>query len=218
MIRVLLVDDHALVRTGFRMILSGQPDMTVCGEAESGEQALLLVREQQPDVILMDMHLPGISGLDACIRILRQHPHCRILALTALDAMPTPRKFLEAGAAGFLTKACAADELLRAIRRVASGGKYLSPEVAQSIALDSVGVHASQCLDTLTKREMEVLISTARGENMTVMAKRMHLSIKTIASHKYNTCNKLGLTNDVELTHFAMRHGLIPTPGDVRAV
>ena len=216
MIRVLLVDDHALVRTGFRLILSGQLDMVVVGEAESGEQALQCVRDQAPDVILMDMHLPGISGLEASTRILRLHPECRIIALTALDAMPTPRKFLEAGAAGFLTKACAAEELLRAIRRVASGGRYLTPEVAQSIALESVGVHASQCLDSLTKREMEVLISTARGENMSMMAKRMHLSIKTIATHKYNTCNKLGLTNDVELAHFAMRHGLIPTPSDAR--
>lgn len=212
MIRILLVDDHALVRTGFRLILAGEPDMQVIGESETGEDAVRLARELMPHVIVMDMHLPGISGLESTTRILRALPDVRILAVTAQDAMPTPRKFLEVGASGFLSKACPADELVRAIRKVAAGGRYITPAAAQSIALDAV--HGSSLpggLVNLTPRETEVLLSVAKGEAMGLIAARLHLSIKTIATHKYNAFQKIGITNDVELAHFAIRHGLIPS-------
>lgn len=209
MIRILIVDDHALVRTGFRMILAQHADISIVGEAETGEDALKLAKENHPDIVLMDMHLPGISGLEAAARIVRSLPDCRIIALTAQDAMPVPRKFLEAGASGFLTKACPQDELLRAIRRVASGGKYISPEIAQAMALDAVNGERN-ALEALTKRETEVVMALAKGEDMGTIADRLHLSIKTIATHKYNACEKLGVANDVELAHFAIQHGLVP--------
>ncbi|AVP98772.1 hypothetical protein C7S18_16990 [Ahniella affigens] len=209
MIRLLIVDDHALVRTGFRLILSSHADIELIGEAENGEDAVRLCRELRPDVLLMDMHLPGISGLEACSRILRNQPEARIIALTAQDAMPVPKKFLEAGALGFLSKACPAEELLRAIRRVASGGRYISPDAAQAIALEAATGKQGNVLDLLSRRETEVVMALAKGEAMGEIADRLHLSVKTIATHKYNACEKLGVHNDVELAHFAIQHGLV---------
>jgi two-component system, NarL family, invasion response regulator UvrY len=216
MIRIVLVDDHALVRTGFRAILQQEADFDVVGDAENGEVGVELVRKLKPDVVLMDVNLPGISGLEAANRILHYLPKTRVIAVTGLEDSPFPRRFLEAGAAGFVTKACPADELLRAVRTAASGGRHISQAVAQTMALDFVGGKQGSPFDNLTKREMEIVLALAQGEEMMAIAARLNLSNKTIASHKYNALHKLQVENDVALSRLAHAHGLLDATGKAR--
>ena len=212
MIRVVLVDDHELVRVGFRAILSRQPDLEVVGEAQDAEQALPMVRKLKPDVVLMDIHLPGMSGLEATARIVDGGGSTRVLAVTAQEERPFPRKLLEAGASGYVTKACKEEELLRAVRDVARGGRYLSHDVANALALDALGATGATPFDTLSPREFEVAVALARGESMRDIAGRLHLSAKTVATHKYRLLEKLGIEGDVALAHLATRHGLLRQP------
>jgi DNA-binding NarL/FixJ family response regulator len=193
MIRIALVDDHELVRTGFRMILSREADIDIVGEAASGEEAVQLAKKLKPDVLLMDVHLPGISGLEATERIVRAQPKVRVIVVTMQDEQPFPRRLLEAGAAGYVTKACPADELVRAVREVAHGGRYLSNDVARTLALDS----------------LEVAMLLAAAESMQDIAARLHLSAKTVATYKYRVYEKLGVDSEVALAHLAMQHGLV---------
>lgn len=212
MIRVVLVDDHELVRTGFRMILGQQPDMEIVGEAQNGEDALQLVRKLKPDVVLMDIHLPGMSGLEATARIVNGGGGAKVLAVTAQEERPFPKKLLEAGASGYVTKACSEVELLRAVREVARGGRYLSHDVANALALDALSGGDRSPFDALSPREFEVGIALARGESMREIAERLHLSAKTVATHKYRLFEKLGIDGEVALAHLAALHGLLKQP------
>jgi two-component system, NarL family, invasion response regulator UvrY len=208
MIRVYLVDDHELVRTGFRMILLNEVDIEVVGETGSGEEALAQVRRVKPDVVLCDLHLPGISGLEVTERIVRAEIGARVIVVSVQMDGPLPRRLLEAGASGYLGKGCAAEELLRAIRDVARGKRYLAGDVAQQIALGSL-LSAGSPFDRLSARELEVVMQLVQGQRMTLIGERLSLSAKTIATHKYNAFEKLGVNDLASLTRLAMQHGLM---------
>jgi DNA-binding NarL/FixJ family response regulator len=209
MIRIVLIDDHTLVRTGLRLIIDKQPDMEVVAEAENGEAGLAFIRKLEPDVALVDVHMPGVSGIEVTERVRRAKLPTQIAILTMADEAPFPRRLLEAGASGYLTKGCPADELCKAIRCVATGRRYLSSDVAQQLALESTsGVSASPFTE-LSARELEVAMMLARGRNMPDIANRLKLSAKTVATYKYRLFEKLNVNNVVTLAHLAAMHGLV---------
>jgi DNA-binding NarL/FixJ family response regulator len=210
MIRVLLVDDHELVRTGFRLILQKQADIEIVGEAANGEDAITMARRLAPDVVLMDVQLPGISGLEATERIVRATPAVKVIVVTMREDQPFPRRLLEAGALGYLTKACPAEELVGAVRDVARGRRYLSSDIARAMALDSLAPDRNEApFAALSARELEVAMQLASGASMQSIAAHLHLSAKTVATYKYRLYDKLGIGNEVELAHLAARHGLV---------
>jgi len=213
MIRTVLIDDHELVRTGFRMILAAQADITVVGEAADGENGLALIRRERPDVALVDVHMPGLSGVELTERVQRAKLPTRIIILSMVSDSPFPRRLLEAGAGGYLTKGCAAEELLRAIRQVATGRRYLAQHVAEQLALNALDGHGSGSpFETLTARELEVAMMLAQGREMRDIAQVMNLSAKTVATYKYRLFDKLHIDNTVALAHLAGQHGLIDRP------
>ena len=210
MIRIVIADDHELVRTGFRMILAREADLDVVAEAATGEEAVALARSLRPDVVLMDVQLPGISGLEATERIGRGGSGARVIVVTVLDEQPFPRRLIEAGAAGYLTKACPAQELVDAVRTVARGGRYIGVAIAQAMALASLpGRTPTSPFEALSARELEVALKLAAGETMQHIAGRLHLSPKTVATYKYRVFEKLGVENEVALAHLAGQHGLL---------
>jgi two-component system invasion response regulator UvrY len=209
MIRIALVDDHELVRTGFRHILSREADLEVIGEGATGEEGIALARKLAPEVMLMDLHLPGISGLEAIERIARGDARTRVIAVTAQDEQPFPRRALEAGAAGYLTKACPAEELVRAVRTVARGGRYLSADVARELALANLPGTGQSPFEALSKRELEVAMQLARGGDLQGIARLLSLSPKTVATYKYRLFEKLGVDNEVALAQLAQRFGVL---------
>jgi two-component system, NarL family, invasion response regulator UvrY len=211
MIRIVLVDDHELVRTGFRHILSREADLEVIGEGATGEEGIALARKLAPEVMLMDLHLPGISGLEAIERIVRGDSRTRVIAVTAQDEQPFPRRALEAGAAGYLTKACPAEELVRAVRTVARGGRYLSADVARELALANLPGTGQSPFEALSKRELEVAMQLARGGDLQGIARLLSLSPKTVATYKYRLFEKLGVDNEVALAQLAQRFGVLGT-------
>ena len=186
MISVFLVDDHELVRTGIRRILEDVRGLKVVGEAVSGEQAVQWFRENQADVILMDMNMPGIGGLEATKKILRFNPDTKIIVLTVQTETPFPLKVMQAGAAGYLTKCSAPDEMIQAIRSVNSGQRYISPAIAQQITM------------MITK-----------GNKVQDIAESLNLSPKTVNSYRYRLFEKLNINGDVELTRMAIRYGIL---------
>ena len=207
MIRVYLVDDHELVRTGFRMLLSQHPEFSVVGEAGTGEQALADLRQTAADVVLCDLHLPGISGLEVTDRLIRGSSDARVIVVSAQEDGPLPRRVLAAGASGYLGKAAPANELLRAIRDVARGKRYISNAVAQQMAISSLDTTGSP-FEQLSVRELEVAMLLVQGLRMTAIADHLNLSSKTVATHKYNLFAKLHVADLASLTRLAMQHGL----------
>ena len=207
MIRVYLLDDHALVRTGYRLILQQEKDMEVVGEAACGEEALPLVRRLKPDVVLCDLHLPGISGLDITERIVRGDFGTRVLVVSVQEDGPMPRRLIEAGASGYLGKGCDAAELVKAIREVARGRRYLASCVAQHLALSRVAGDGTP-FDLLSPRELEVARLLCQGMRMEEIGRRLSLSGKTVATHKYRLYEKLGIKDTVALARLATRHGV----------
>lgn len=208
MIRVYLVDDHELVRTGLRMMLQMQTDIEVVGEAGNGEQALTELRRIAADVVLCDLHLPGISGLEVTDRLLRSQASTRVLVVSAQEDGPLPKRVLAAGASGYLAKAAPAEELLRAIRETARGKRYISAAVAQQMAIESLSPDQSP-FDRLSVRELEVATLLVQGLRMSAIGQRLNLSAKTVATHKYNLCAKLNVADLASLTRLAIQHGLI---------
>lgn len=207
MIRVFLIDDHELVRTGFRMILSAETDMEIVGEASSGEDGLAQVRRLKPDVVLCDLHLPGISGLEVTERIVRGGLPTQVIVLSVQQGGPLPKRVLAAGACGYLGKACPAQELLRAVRDASLGRRYVGGDVARQLALASVDGQASP-FDLLTPREMEVALLLTQGHRMNGIAERLSLSSKTVATHKYRLFEKLGVNDAVALARLASQYGV----------
>ena len=207
-IKVFIVDDHALVRTGFRLILGREVDIEVLGEAESGEEALPQIRKLKPDVVLCDLNLPGISGLEVTERIMRGDYGCKVIALSVLEDGPLPRRLLEAGASGYLGKACDAAELLRAVRDVARGKKYLASAIAQGIALSGMTRDAASPFDMLTPREMEVALLLNQGMRQEAIARRLSLSAKTVNTHKSRLFEKLGIRDSIALARMVGLYGL----------
>lgn len=214
MIRVLIVDDHALVRMGIRRLLDDLPDIEVVAEAENGETALALVKLHQPDVVLLDMKMPGIDGWEVTRRLKKTSPHVKVIAVTALSTEPLPSRVLQLGAMGYLTKESGPEEMAAAIRKVVKGEKYLSAEIAQKMAISSLEAPNESPFDLLSEREMQVMLMITRGMNVQDIADRLFLSSKTINGYRYRMFEKLGIKNDVELTYMAMKHGVIERPSD----
>jgi two-component system, NarL family, invasion response regulator UvrY len=209
MIQVLLVDDHAVVRTGFRLLLQSQPDITVAAEASSGEAACQLYTELNPDVVLMDLGMPGMGGLEALRRIRARSPAARVLALSAHDDPMHARRALREGALGFLSKRSAPEVLIEAIASVAAGRRYIDPSLAQKLALAEIEGASRSPIEQLSEREFEVFIRLAGGATVQKIADDLKLSASTIGTHLYNIKQKLGVVNQSELTLLAIRHGLI---------
>jgi len=208
MIQIVLVDDHTLVRTGLRMILTQQPDMEVIGEAEDGETGLALIKRVRPDIALVDVHMPRFSGVELTERARRAKLSTRVMILTVADGAPFPRRLLDAGACAYLTKGCPAEELLKAVRRVADGQRYIGSDIAQQLALDA-GRETPSPFGELSSRELEVAMMLAQGLTAQLIADRLKLSAKTIATYKYRLFDKLSIDNVVALAHLANLHGLI---------
>jgi two-component system, NarL family, invasion response regulator UvrY len=210
MIHIAIVDDHALVRTGLRLILEKQTGMQIVGEASDGESGYALIRQLKPDVALLDVHMPGVSGLEVTERVRKARLPTKIIILTMMDEAPYPRRLLEAGASGYLTKAGPADELVSAIRQVADGRRYLAADVAQQLALEKTqGDGNGSPFAALSARELEVAMMLAGGHEMPDIAGRLNLSVKTVATYKYRLYEKLEVNNEVTLTHLAMLHGVL---------
>jgi len=208
LVRVMLVDDHAVVRMGFRLLLEGAPDITVAAEAESGEEAVRTFPEIKPDVVVMDISMPGIGGIEAIDRILAREPQARILVLSAHEDAMHARRVLKAGAVGYLTKRSAAEELMQAIRQVAQGKTYLEPTIAQQLALQQLNGRKSP-VDMLSEKEFKVFLALAKGTSVADIAEIMSLSPRTVGTHLYNIKQKLGASNSAELALIAMRSGLL---------
>ena len=207
-IRAMLVDDHAVVRMGFRLLLEGTSDIKVVGEAESGEEAVRLFPDLQPHVVVMDISMPGIGGLEAIGRILARENAARILVLSGHEDVMHARRVLKAGAVGYLTKRSAAEELIQAIRQVAQGKTFLEANIAQQIAVQQLGGEKSP-VDMLSEKEFKVFLALAKGQSVAEIAEVMSLSPRTIGTHLYNIKQKLGASNSAELAIIAIRAGLI---------
>lgn len=212
MIKVLLVDDHELVRTGIKSLLANASGISVVAEASSGEDAIKIAREKQPNVVLMDLKMPGISGLEATRKILHHDPDAKILVLTVCNDDVFPIRLLRAGASGYLTKDCDADEMIRAIRAVQAGQRYISPQIAQRLALKRFSSDEESPFDALSERELQVMLMITSGKKVQDIAEKLHLSPKTVNTYRYRLFEKLGIKNDVELTHLAMRFGMVDNP------
>jgi two-component system, NarL family, invasion response regulator UvrY len=208
MIRVVLVDDHELVRAGFRLILSGQSDIEVSGEAGNAEEGLRLIRAQKPEVALLDVHMPGMSGIELTERVRRAELPTQIIIVTVVDDARFPRRLLQSGALGYLTKACPADELLSAVRTVAQGKRYLDATIAREMALAAVDGEASP-LESLSSRELEVALMLARGIAINEIAERLHLSPKTVSTYKQRLFEKLDIEHTIALAHLLGAHGML---------
>lgn len=206
-IRVYLIDDHALVRTGMRMILSSQTDIEVVGEAESGEAALPQLRSLKPDVVLCDLHLPGISGLEVTERVVRSDFGTRVIIVSVHDDGPFPKRLIEAGASGYVGKGGDANELLRAVRDVSRGKRYLAPAVAQNLALSGLGGGSSP-FDLLSPREIEIALLLVQGMRQEEIARRLSLSPKTVNTHKGRLFEKLGIGDTIALARLVAQYGL----------
>jgi two-component system invasion response regulator UvrY len=208
-IRVLLVDDHAVVRTGFRLLLQSLKEVSVVAEAESGEVACQRYAELTPDVVVMDLAMPGMGGLEALKRIRARHPQARVLALSAHDDPMHARRALQEGALGFLSKRSAPEALLEAVTSVAAGRRYLDSTLAQKLALAEIEGAAKSPIERLSEREFEVFIRLASGATVQKIADDLKLSASTVGTHLYNIKQKLAVVNQSELTLIAIRHGLI---------
>jgi len=209
MIRVMLVDDHAVVRTGFRLLLQAQTEICVVAEAESGEVACQRYLELTPDVVVLDLAMPGMGGLEALRRIRSHDPQARVLALSAHDDPMHARRALREGALGFLSKRSAPEALIDAVTTVGAGRRYIDAALAQKLALADLDGGSKSPIERLSEREFEVFVRLARGETVQRIAEDLRLSASTVGTHLYNIKQKLEVVNQSELTLLAIRHGLI---------
>ena len=208
MIRILLADDHALVRQGFRMILESQPDMQIVGQAGNGREAVELAEKAHPDVVIMDVAMPDLNGIEATRRLAQSLPRTRVLALSMHKDSVYVREILRAGARGYLLKDCGDADLLAAVRAVAKGEGFISPGVSDAV-LSDYRRHVTDPLDLLTSREREVLQMIAEGKTNKEIATSLNLSVYTVEAHRGRIMEKLNLHSTGELVRFALRNGLI---------
>lgn len=208
-IRVLLVDDHRLLREALRDALVREPDITVAGEAGDGRSTLELAAKLAPDVIVLDIGLPDLNGIEVAARLLEAQPDVKIVALSAYADKRFVSEMLHAGAAAYVTKSSAATELVRAIRAVAAGQSYLCPEVAGAVVSEVRGRGQRGAAERLGRREREVLRLIAEGARSLEIAEQLHISPGTVEVHRRNIMRKLGLRTVAELTKYAIREGLI---------
>ena len=207
-LNVLLVDDHSVVRMGFKMLIDSEKDMQVIAEAETGEEGIIKFQEIKPDVVVMDITMPGIGGLEAIERIIAKDKNAKILVLSAHEDSVHPKRVLSAGAIGYLTKRSAAEELINAIRTVGSGKKYIESTVAQQLAITQLSGE-NDPTEVLSDREFEVFISLAKGKSTNEIAGTMCLSPRTVGTHLYNIKQKLNANNSAEIALIAIRCGLL---------
>jgi two-component system invasion response regulator UvrY len=213
MIKVLLVDDHELIRAGVKKILESSDDIRVVAESGSGEDALIKAKKFQPDVALMDIHMPGIGGIEATRKLHRACPSLKVIALTVLDEEPFPATLQEAGAVGYLTKGCPASEMFEAIRITCAGGVYIASAMARKYALAGLKKKPSSPFSELGSREMQVALMILDGQGNQAISDALCLSPKTVSTYRQRIYGKLGVTNDVELTRLAFRYGFLDELG-----
>ena len=206
--KVLLVDDHSVVRMGFKMLIDSEQDMDVIAEAESGEAGIKSYKEYNPDITIMDITMPGIGGLEAIERILAHDKNAKILVLSAHEDSVHPKRALNAGALGYLTKRSAAEELIKAIRSVQKGTKYLESSIAQQMAITQLSGENNP-VEVLSDREFEVFIALAKGKSTNEIAETICLSPRTVGTHLYNIKLKLNAINSAEIALIAIRCGLL---------
>lgn len=205
---VMLVDDHAVVRVGFRLLLQATVDLPVVAEADSGEQAVTLYTEARPDVVVMDLAMAGAGGIEAIKRIVARDNRARILALSAHEDLSHPKRALRAGALGYLSKRSAPETLIEAIRIVAAGGMYIDAAIARHMAAQDLSGNRSP-IEQLSEREFQVFVQLAHGVSVNRIAEILHLSPSTVGTHLYNIKQKLVVSNQAELTLIAVQNGLI---------
>ena len=208
MIRVLLADDHAIVRAGLKEILSSTGDIVIAAEATNGNDVLMAVRGGQFDVAVLDMSMPGRSGIELIKMVKAEHPKLRVLVLSMHSEEQYAVRAVKAGASGYLTKESAADELVAAIRRVASGGAYITPETAERLVLDS-GPADALPHTLLSDREYQVFRMICMGKSITQIADELVLSVKTVSTHKTRILQKMGVASQAELVRYAIKHNLL---------
>ena len=210
-IRILLADDHAIVRHGLIKSIQEEEDMEVVGQAEDGLSTIQMVRELSPDLVLMDISMPDINGMDATVEIVRNFPHVKIIALSMHSAKKFVREMFKAGASGYLLKDCEFEELTNAIRTVMSGKTYLSPEIAE-VVVDSYvrtsNEDQSSAFSALTKRERQVLQLMSEGQTTKQIGLKLHISPKTVEAHRLRVMEKLEVDNIAQLTKYAIQEGL----------
>jgi two-component system, NarL family, invasion response regulator UvrY len=204
----MLVDDHAVVRMGFKLLLQASSDIEVVAEADSGEAAYQMYESVAPDVVVMDIAMAGMGGIEAIKRLIAKDARVRILVLSAHEDTSHPKRALQAGALGYLSKRSAPEVLIDAIRTIAKGQRYLDAHIAQRIAVQDI-TGDKMPTDQLSPREFEVFIQLARGQSVAQISTTLALSASTIGTHLYNVKQKLGLTNQAEITLLAVKHGLI---------
>ena len=209
MINVLLVDDHDLVRAGIKRILDDVSGVKVIAEARTGEEALRLGRQLKPNVVLMDVKMPGIGGFEATRKLLRIDPDIKVLIVTTCNNDIYPARLLQVGAAGYLTKGSSMNEMIQAIRAVHAGQRYISPEIASRLAFRHVADQEDSPFESLSERELQVMLMITKGTKVQDIAENLCLSPKTVNSYRYRIFEKLSVNNDVELTLLAIRHGLV---------
>ncbi|SDU97798.1 response regulator transcription factor GacA [Pseudomonas mucidolens] len=209
MIRVLVVDDHDLVRTGITRMLADIDGLQVVGQAESGEESLIKARELKPDVVLMDVKMPGIGGLGATCKLLRSHPDIKVVVVTVCEEDPFPTRLLQAGAAGYLTKGAGLAEMVQAIRLVFAGQRYISPQIAQQLAIKSFQPVNDSPFDALSEREIQIALMIVGCQKVQAISDKLCLSPKTVNTYRYRIFEKLSISSDVELTLLAVRHGMV---------
>ena len=209
MIRILLVDDHRLFRLGVRKMLQDASNMEIVGEADCGEDAVAACLQHRPNVVLMDICMPGIGGLEATRRITRREGSPAVVVLSAHEDNPFPVQALKAGASGYLTKGVAADELITAIRKVFLGKRYLSADIAQQLAVTAFDGDTEGPFEQLSSREMQIMLMVVNCHKVTDISSNLHLSPKTVNSYRYRIFEKLNVKSDVELALMAVRYGVI---------
>lgn len=209
MIKVFIVDDHAVVRQGLKQILAEESRMTVVGEAANGVEAPRKIQETNPDVVILDISLPGRNGIDVLRRIKADAPNRPVLVLSMYPEDQYAVRLLKDGAAGYLTKESAPEQLVTAIRAVASGKKYISPAVAELMLNEMVGEGTGDAHESLSRREYQVFVMLASGKTTTEIAKDLCLSTKSITTYRARVLRKMNLRNNVELTHYAIKHGFV---------
>ena len=210
-VKVLLVDDHAIIREGLRSLLEKQPDLEVVADVDDGRRAIELVRELSPDVVIMDVTMPRLGGIEATRQITGEFPAVKVIALSIHSRRPFVADMLQAGAAGYILKECLFDELVEAIHAVNGGARYLSPKITDVIVSDYVKRLSSDDaspLQSLTGREREVLQLVAEGKSTKEIAMELHVSTKTIEANRRQIMEKLGMHSVAELTKYAVREGL----------
>src|SRR5690348_3660699 len=209
-LRIVLADDHAVVREGLRAVVSAQPDMCVVGEAADGEAAWRAARDLEPDVLVMDLSMPVLGGAEATARIRQDCPAAKVLALTVHEERLYLTQLLRAGASGYVLKRAVSSELVQAVRTVAAGGTYIDPSVAAAVVkgyLDAEAAADQPARDALSERERQVLVRIARGFSNKEIAGELSLSVKTVETYKARVAEKLGLRTRVEIVRYAARHG-----------